>query len=460
MRLLFTHADLLLRGKRGYNVLKNAFLGVDGEYIDYIGKTRPSAAYDEEKDMSGKLLMPGLVNAHGHSAMTLVRSAGSGLPLDRWLNEAIFPVEAKMTPEDIEAGDTWAIMEMLASGTTQVADMYDFPFAGAAAYAKAGMKVNLCRVGLCFDPSLEPGQWGRTAECINFINVMNGNADLNPEAIRELPETKERGKLPAAIRKAVKAGRIQADFCLHSEYLTTEKFVNAISEANSVMKNRVHVHVSETAKEHNECLQRHGKTPTAYLKDMGILDQPTYMAHCVHSTDEDFAIMAEKGATLVHNPTSNLKLGSGIARITDAINAGVNVALGTDGVASNNNLDMFEEMHIAALLQKGARKDPTLLTDTQILDMATINGAKALGRPDTGVLKTGYKADIIAVDMTAPHMQPALDPVALLVYSAHGSDVKMTMVDGRILYEDGKFTTINAAKARRALAKAVKHLTE
>ncbi len=460
MRLLFTHADLLIRGKKEYKILKNAFLGVDGEYIDYIGKARPGAAYDQEKDMSGKLLMPGLVNAHGHSAMTLVRGAGSGLPLDRWLNEAIFPVEDKMTPEDIEAGDTWAIMEMLASGTTQVADMYDFPFAGAAAYAKAGMKVNLCRVGLCFDPSLEPGQWGRTAECINFINVMNGKADLNPEAIRELPGTKGRGKLPAAIKKAVNAGRIQADFCLHSEYLTTEKFVNAISEANSVMKCRVHVHVSETAKEHNECLQRHGKTPTAYLKDMGILDQSTYMAHCVHSTDEDLAIMAEKGATLVHNPTSNLKLGSGIARITEAINAGVNVALGTDGVASNNNLDMFEEMHIAALLQKGAKKDPTLLTDTQILDMATVNGAKALGRPDTGVLKTGFKADIIAVDMTAPHMQPALDPVALLVYSAHGSDVKMTMVDGRILYEDGKFTTIDAAKAQRALAKAVKHLTK
>ena len=458
MRTLFKNADILLRGRKEYRVMKNAFLAVDGEFISYIGKKRPEGSFDAEKDMRGKLLMPGLVNAHGHSAMTLVRGAGSGLPLDRWLNEAIFPIEAKMVPEDIIAGDDWAIMEMLSSGTTQVAEMYDFPFAGALAFAKSGMKVNLCRVGLCFDPSLEPGEWARTAECINFINVMNGDADLNPEAIRELPGTEKRGRLPKVIRDAVKAGRISADFCLHSEYLTTRKFTKAISEANSVMKCRVHVHVSETVKEHYECVGRQGKTPTAYLKELGIMDQPCYFAHCVHSTDEDFRIMAEKGATLVHNPTSNLKLGSGVARINDAINAGVNVALGTDGVASNNNLDMFEEMHIAALLQKGERKDPTLLSDTQILDMATINGAKALGRPDTGVLKVGKKADIIALDMTAPHLQPALDPVALLVYSAHGSDVCMTMVDGKVLYEDGNFTTIDAKKAERALKKSVNRL--
>ena len=458
MKILFTGADVLLRRKGGYKVLKNAFLGVDGEYISYIGKTRPAGDFDLVKDMRGKLLMPGLVNAHGHSAMTLLRGAGSGLPLDRWLNEAIFPVEAKLTPRDIETGDTWAIMEMLASGTTQVADMYDFPFAGALAYAKAGMKVNLCRVGLCFDPSLEPGDWPRTAECINFINVLNGSADLNPESIRELPGTEKRGKLPKAVRDAVKAGRIKADFCLHSEYLTTDKFVTAISQANSVMKTRVHIHVSETEKEHRECIERNGKTPTQYLKDMGILDQPCYFAHCVWSTDEDFKIMAEKGVTLVHNPSSNLKLGSGVARVEDAIAAGVNVALGTDGCASNNNLNMFEELHLAALLPKGTKKDPTAVSDTQLLDMATVNGAKALGRPDTGVLKAGMKADIIALDMDAPHLKPAGDIVSLLLYSAQASDVCMTMVDGRILYEDGRFTTIDAAKAEKAFTASVKRL--
>ena len=460
MSILFTNADILVRGKGKYKVLKKAYLGVRGEIIDYIGKRRPDKSYDEQRDMSGKLLMPGLVNAHGHSAMTLVRGAGSGLPLDRWLNEAIFPIEAKMTPKDIEVGDTWAIMEMLSSGTTQVADMYDFPFVGALAYAKSGMKVNLCRVGLCFDPSLEPGEWPRTAECINLVNVLNGDADINPEAMRELPGTKKTMKLPASIRKAVAQGRIKADLCLHSEYLTTRKFVKAISEANSVMKTRMHVHASETEKEHRECIERHGKTPVAYLEEMGILDQPTYMAHCVWATDDDLQIMAKKGCTLVHNPTSNLKLGSGIARISDAAAAGVNIALGTDGVASNNNLNMFEEMHIAALLQKGERNDPTLLSDAQILDMATVNGARALGRPDTGQLKVGFKADIIAVDMTGPHMVPAIDPVALLVWSAQGSDVRMTMVDGKVLYDEGKYLTIDAEKARRAIESSVRRLTK
>ena len=460
MKTLFTNASVLVREEDGYNVLQNAFLGVEGEYIDYIGFEAPQKDYDVVRDMSGKLLMPGLVNAHGHSAMTLIRGAGSGLPLDRWLNEAIFPLEAKMTPEDIMVGTTWACMEMLACGTTQIADMYDYPFSEALAYAKAGIKANISRVGLCFDKDLEPGEWPRTAECINLINVLEGKASINPEAMRELPETKETMALPAEIKKAVESGRLKADFCLHSEYLTTDKFVKAISEANSVMHKRVNVHVSETEKEHKECILRHDKTPMAYLADMGILDQPTYAAHCVWVTDADLKIMAEKGVTLVHNPSSNLKLGNGHARIPEAIAAGVNVALGTDGVASNNNLNMFEEMHMAALLAKGAEHDPTALTDTQILDMATVNGAKALGRPDTGVLREGFKADIIAVDMTKPHMLPALDPVALLIYSAQGSDVCMTMVDGEILYEDGEFFTIDASDAKEKLIRASERLSE
>ena len=454
MKTLFRNASVLVREDDGYNVLQGAYLGVKGEYISYIGFDEPKDEYEVVRDMSGKLLMPGLVNAHGHSAMTLIRGAGSGLPLDRWLNEAIFPLEDKMTPDDISVGTTWACMEMLASGTTQIADMYDYPFSAALAYAKAGIKANLCRVGLCFDKDLEPGDWPRTAECINFINVLEGKADVNPEAMRELPETAETMALPLELKRAVASGRVKADFSLHSEYLTTDKFVKAISEANSVMHKRVNVHVSETEKEHMECILRHDKTPIAYLADMGILDEPTYAAHCVWVTDADLKIMAEKGVTLVHNPTSNLKLGNGHARIPEAIAAGVNVALGTDGVASNNNLNMFEEMHIAALVAKGAEHDPTALTDKQLLDMATVNGAKALGRPDTGVLKEGFKADIIAVDMTKPHLLPSTDPVSLLIYSAQGSDVCLTMVDGEVLYEDGEFYTIDAEAVKERLLEA------
>ena len=458
MSILFTNASILVREEDCYNVLQGACLGVTGDTISYIGFDIPDGKYDTIKDMSGRLLMPGLVNAHAHSAMTLVRGAGSGLPLDRWLNEAIFPIEAKMTPSDIRAGAEWACAEMIAGGTTQVADMYDYPFAAAGVFADAGIKANLCRVGLCFDPELEPGEWPRTAECINFINVMQGSSDINPEAIRELPDTAGTMDLPQNIREAVSSGRIKADFCLHSEYLTTRNFVKAISEANSVMHRPLHIHVSETEKEHRECMERWGKTPIEYLEEMGILDEPVYAAHCVWVSDNDLRIMAEKGATIVHNPTSNLKLGSGVARIEDALKAGVNVALGTDGAASNNNLNMFEEMHIAALIAKGVSRDPVVLTDAQILDMATVNGARALGRPDTGILAEGYKADIIALDMNAPHMKPASDPVALLVYSAQASDVCMTMADGRILYEDGRFYTIDRDRAERDLLEAVERL--
>ena len=456
MSILFKNAKILIR-ENGYKVI-DGFLGVKDEYIDYIGTETPKTAYDHMKDMGGKLLMPGLVNIHGHSAMTLVRGAGSGLPLDRWLNEAIFPVEANMKPEDIIAGDKLAIMEMIAGGTTQVADMYDFPFAGAYAYADTGMKVNLCRVGLCFDPSLEPGSWPRTAECINFINIVRGDADINGELLREIPEAEAQGGLPDFVKEAVKAGRIIPDFCLHSEYLTTEKFVRAIEEANRTMKARVHVHISETKKEHEECIARHGRTPVKYLADMGILDNPTYAAHCVWVTDEDMEIMKAKDFTLAHNPTSNLKLGSGVARISKALEMGINVGLGTDGVASNNNLDMWEEMHLAALLQKGINHDPTLVSDAQVIDMATINGAKALGRPDTGELAVGKKADIIALDFDKPHLTPAFDIPALLVYSAQASDVCMTMVDGKVLYENGEFKTIDADKAYYEIKRAADRL--
>ena len=456
MSTLFRNAKILLRND-GYKVT-DGYLGVNGEYIDYIGTEAPEAEYDSVKDMKGKLLMPGLVNIHGHSAMTLVRGAGSGLPLDRWLNEAIFPVEANMTPEDIVLGDRLAIMEMLAGGTTQVADMYDFPLAGAFAYADTGMKVNLCRVGLCFDPSLEPGAWPRTAECINLVNILNGKVDMNEELIREIPEAKKLGGLPDFVMDAVKAGRVTGDFCLHSEYLTTDKFVRAIEEANRTMKARIHVHVSETKKEHEECIARHGKTPVQYLNDMGILENPTYAAHCVWVSDEDMEIMKSKNFTVAHNPTSNLKLGSGVARISKMLSMGINVGLGTDGVASNNNLNMWEEMHLAALLQKGVNYDPTLVSDAQIIDMATVNGAKALGRSDTGELAEGKKADIIAIDLDKPHLIPAFDIPALLVYSVQASDVCMTMVDGKVLYENGEYFTIDAEKAKYELNKAAERL--
>jgi 5-methylthioadenosine/S-adenosylhomocysteine deaminase len=353
-----------------------------------------------------RVVLPGLVNCHGHTAMTLVRGLGGGLPLQRWLEEAIFPVEAKMKPEDVRAGAVWGVMEMLAGGTTAVADMYDFPGEMGVALLESGMKGRICRVGLSFIP-------GRLEDCVTSTREWNGW--ISREIRRDVLD----------------------DISIHSEYLTDEKFCRALAQANRELKRPLHVHVSETRREHEECIARHGKTPIAYLADTGILDCGGYAAHCVWCTDDDFKIMADKGVSLVHNPTSNMKLGSGFARIPRAMELGVNVALGTDGCASNDNLDMFEEMHIASLVHKGLNLDPTVLSAWEVIEMATKNGAKALGLANTGEIAVGKAADLCVVDLDAVHLAPAIDIPNLVVNSMGAGDVAMTVIDGRVVYEKG-----------------------
>ena len=354
-------------------------------------------------DLSGAIVMPGIVDAQCHAPMTLLRGVGGGLPLKRWLEEAIFPAEATMTDEDVAAGMTWGAMELLAGGVTCVADMYEHSLAGAAALAETGIKANVCRPGLAFDDGTPEG---RLEECIDFVrNFRDSN------------------------------GRLFADICIHSEYLTNEKFCRALAEANREFTRPLNVHISETKREHEECIARHGKTPMAYLAETGLLDYGGYAAHCVWCTDDDFKIMADRNVSLVHNPSSNMKLASGFARVCRAAELGVNVALGTDGPASNDNLDMFEEMHLTSLIHKGVLLDPTVLSPWEVIEMATVNGAKALGRYDTGEIAVGKAADFCVVALDKPHLNPCVDPANLIVHSAHASDVAMTIVDGRIVYE-------------------------
>ena len=399
-------------------------IGIEGEVISAVNLKDRTFEHSEHSTVS-RLVMPGLVNCHGHTAMTLVRGLGSGLPLQRWLEEAIFPVEAKMTPEDVYAGNVWGIMEMLAGGTTCVADMYDFPWEMEKALGEAGMRGRVCRVGLNFVP-------GRLEECIEFARSYNSSLIPHPSSL------------------------VSADLCIHSEYLTDEAFCRELAKANEELKRPLHFHVSETEREHRECIERHGKTPIAYLAGTGLLDHGGYAAHCVWCTDDDFRIMAEKGVSLIHNPTSNMKLGSGFARITRARELGVNVALGTDGCASNDNLDMFEEMHVASLIHKGLAKDPTVLSAWDVIDMATVNGAKALGMDDTGEIAVGKKADLCVVDLDRFHLMPCLDIPNLLVNSMHASDVVETIVDGRVVWRAGMNET--AGTTRTAFLAAVKRI--
>ena len=398
MKHVIENCWMILPGhKVGYGDLE-----IEGERISNI--TLRNQATEKSNN---RLVLPGLMNCHGHTAMTLVRGLGGGLPLQRWLEEAIFPVEAKMRPEDVYAGTAWGVREMLAGGTTSVADMYDFPGDCARAFAEGGMKARVCRVGLGFVP-------GRLNDCIEFTRSFNSSLAPHPSSL------------------------VSADLCIHSEYLTDEAFCRGLAEANKELKRPLHVHVSETEKEHNECIARHGKTPIAYLAETGLLDHGGYAAHCVWCTDDDFRIMAEKGVSLIHNPTSNMKLGSGFARVPRAMELGVNVALGTDGCASNDNLDLFEEMHIASLIHKGLSKDPTVLSAWDVVDMATVNGAKALGLSDTGEIAVGKKADLCVVDLDKPHLTPCLDIPNLVVNSMHASDVAETWVDGKMVYKKPK----------------------
>ncbi len=434
MSLLFEHCGILAWREEHFYYIENGFLGIDGDTICYIGSERPAETFDETRDMSGRLLMPGLINCHCHAAMTLLRGVGSDLPLDRWLFEKMIPVEDRMTAEDIAAGNALAMMEMIATGTTSFSDMYMEPRTIIRANERVGMKVNLARVVQSFDPS-------ETAETCARI----------PESLRLFEEA-----------HGVQNGRVRVDFAVHAEYTINDAVASGYAEVCKAYLDRgarMQIHLSETKKEHEECIARHGLTPAAWCEKMGLFDIPTSAAHCVWVTDEDIEILKKHSVSPIHNPTSNLKLGSGFAPVPDMLARGLNVTLGTDGAASNNNLNMFEEMHLAAIMHNGYLRDPVIMPPEQILKMATVNGAKLQGRDDTGRLEAGMKADIIAIDFrNRAHLYPAFEPMAMLVYTAQGSDVCMTMVDGKILYENGKFYTLNPTQVIENAKAAVKRL--
>ena len=430
MSILLEHCDLLLRGEDGVYSTMRGFLGVRGNTIDYIGAERPAEAYDEHKNMEHKLLMPGLINCHNHSPMVLLRGVGSGLPLQEWLFDRVFPIEDRLVPADIAAGSRLALLEMIAGGTTSFSDMYFFPAETVAAVEEAGVKVNLNRCVQCFDENQTVEQNTQIPQSVELFERYHNAAN----------------------------GRIRIDFSIHAEYTCKPHIVRAYSELCKEYGGRMHIHLSETPREVDECVARYGKSPAAWFEELGTLDSPTAAAHCVAVSGEDIAILKRHGVSVVHNPTSNLKLGSGFAPVRELLDAGINVALGTDGAASNNNLDLFEEMHLAAIMHCGYHRDPTVIRAAEVLDMATVNGAKLQGRDDTGVLAVGKKADLIALDLDRPHLYPNFDTPALLTCAAHASDVVMTMVDGKILYENGEYKTLDREKVLYEARAAVRRL--
>ena len=424
--MLFANIDYLDKDFE----IRHGFVGTEKGYITYVGETDPTCddqapktaetpSYGERYEGKGRLLIPGLYNAHTHSPMTLLRGYAENLFLHEWLNTKIFPFEARITDAEAYPATLLAIAEMLRFGTVSFTDMYYFRHARIQAIAESGIKANLCSGILCFDES----------------------------SYEELPYKKIDEELITQYHNTLE-GRLKIDLNIHAEYTTTPKVVEAVGEYAFTQGVQTHIHLSETKSEHEECKQRRGgKTPTEYFDSLDFFRAPCTAAHCVYTEPHDWEILKARNVTAVCNPASNMKLASGFAPIPQMLAVGVNVALGTDGVASNNSHDLLKELYLMALLYKGATQDPSVVTPAQALAAATINGAYAQRREDCGSIEVGTRADLAVLDVSKPWMHPVHSLLSNLVYSAQGTDVVLTMVDDRVLYRDGEWLTIDVERA-------------
>ena len=413
MNILISHATVLCMDEAN-TVLSDGFVLVKGREIAYVGPIRPAEAVDREINGTGKVLMPGFVDCHTHLTMSLMRGYGGGHDLQTWLNDYIFPVEAKLDSRAVRAGTALALAEAISCGITSVSDMYYFCDDIIAEVVKSGISANIARGATVFTDDFDPHTYPACAESVALAETWHNYND----------------------------GQIKIDACIHGEYTSNPKLWAWMADFAGKYGLQMHVHLSETKSEHTACLQRWGKTPAAVFEEYGLWNTPAIAAHCVWTTPEDWEIFKRHGVTAVHNPASNMKLASGAAPAAAMLDAGVNVALGTDGMSSNDNHDMFEEMKLAALLARVSSMDPMALSDAAVLKMATVNGAKAQGR-NAGVVKAGAQADLILVDFRSPNLQPCHDVSANLIYSAHGSNVCMNMARGKIIYENGTFLTLD-----------------
>jgi 5-methylthioadenosine/S-adenosylhomocysteine deaminase len=403
-------------------VLPNAYVAVEDGKITYVGDKRPAGTFHDVIHGKNQVLMPGFVNCHTHVPMTLLRGYGGGCDLQTWLNDYIFPAEARLDDRAVAAGAALGLAEMIANGVTCIADMYAHTGVIAQQVVNAGLSANLSCGGVYFgDPKdFSPDA---CADCTNQIALTEQWHDIN-------------------------GGQILVDASIHGEYTSSAPLWQWMADYARDHGLRMHVHISETPSEHADCLKRHGKTPIQTLNQYGVWDNGGIAAHCVYTTPDDWAMMADKGVTAVHNPWSNLKLGSGVAPVPSMAKAGVNVALGTDGVSSHNSTDPFADLKLAAVLHNGVNRDPMAVTAYQALQMATVNGGKALGRK-TGKIEVGYAADLILVDMDAPNNFPCHDVIENLVYASHGCNVTMNMARGKVIYKDGAYRTIDLERVKR-----------
>lgn len=403
MRIRFYNARILTMDK-GCDLVEGE-LWTQDETISYVGvpKEAGKTEWDREIDCQGNVLMPGFKNAHTHSGMTAMRSFADDMPLQEWLNTKIFPLEAKMTERDNYELTQLAILEYLTTGVTSIFDMYLSPKDIAQACINMGMRCVLVSGLNKFGPSVE--------EMENRYKRLNGMDPL-----------------------------ISYRMGVHAEYTCDKSLLEEVSALIHQYQAPLFTHMSETKLETEECVGRYGMTPPQFFDSLGLFDFGGGGYHCVYFTEEDMELFAKKGLYAVTNPGSNTKLASGIAPIGRFLEKGMQVAIGTDGPSSNNCLDMFREMFLVTGLAKLLQKDASAVDAHEVLKMATVNGAHAMGLMNADVLAKDKLADIIMIDLHQPNMQPLNNITKNIVYSGSKQNVKMTMINGKILYYDGEYT--------------------
>ncbi|BFH69258.1 MAG: amidohydrolase [Paenibacillus dendritiformis] len=406
---------------------------IEDDMIVYVGEQLPQEHDTSEAariDGKGLFFMPGLINTHGHAAMSLLRGYGDDMVLQTWLQEKMWPMEAKFTAEDVRWGTALSVLEMLKGGTTTFVDMYDHMDEVAKVVEESGMRACLMRgaIGLC----PEDVQEAKLREAVQFAQDWHGKAD----------------------------GRITAMLAPHAPYTCPPGFIEKFVQAAHDLDLPLHTHMSETAAEVAQNVADYGLRPVAHLEKLGFFSRPSFVAHGVHLTDEEIEVLARHDVAVSHNPGSNLKLASGVARVPELLRAGVTVSLGTDGPASNNNLDMFEEMRLAALIHKGVSGDPTAVPAAEAMRMGTLYGARTIRAEKLGLLEAGMKADIVAVNVNQPHFVPHTDFVSHMIYSASAKDVAHVWVDGRQVIKDGQCLTLDEERILYEAGRCFERLLE
>lgn len=402
-------------------------IGITGDSISYIGPDIKSAK--KIIDGNGMVAMPGLNNAHTHSPMVLMRNFITDKPLEKWLMDGIFPIEARLTKEHIRNGSLLAMAEMIKSGTTAFLDMYFEVETTAEAALEAGLRANIS-LGLLTSHD-KGNNMERSKEEWNIFNSnYNGAGD----------------------------GLIRTSLEVHSVYLYDEKGLMDSADFAAKTGTMIHCHLNETKAEVKNSIVKYGLSPIREFLKCGLLDVPVAAAHTLFVDEEEMDIMADKGVFAIHCPSSNMFLGSGFAPVPQMIKKGVSVALGTDSAASNNDLDMLGEINLAALIHKGNTQNPTSVNASEAIAMATSNGARAIGFNKTGMLKEGMKADLILINLNAPHNTPVINPLNAVVYSTKGSDVNTVLVNGRVIMENKELKTLDEERIKYNAQKSAESL--